>query len=99
MLLYPLAFYYCELLKNPNYELDIHYMHKINLVASVYNIDFDEESKDSSYLISKFLALIDIILNDIIIARELDESFYDYIISILDDRKLLYYTMKVIKFE
>jgi hypothetical protein len=95
ILLYPIIFYYCKLLENPNHELDIYYMHKISIYATVYNIEFDEKTKDST----KFLALIDVILKDIIVAKELEESFYDYIISIFDNRGLLYETMKMLKFE
>jgi hypothetical protein len=98
-LVYPIAFYYSMLLEDSNYELDIHNIYIIKLIASIYNVEYDEKIKVSSYNISKFFKLFEIILKDIIVARELEESLYDYIISIINDRKLLYETIKILKFE
>ena len=98
-LLYSITFYYNKLSESPDYELDIMNLYKISLIAIIYNIDFDENSKDISYIISKLLFLIDVMLKDIIYAKELDCDFYDYIINIIHDRRQLYETLKILKFE
>ena len=98
ILLYPIIYYYTALTQNPNHELDKMYLHKISFIAIIYNIQYDENYKSPDYLIPKLNELIDIILKDIINARELENTFYDYIKSIIYDRTLLYNTMKVLKF-
>jgi len=97
-LIYPISFYYCKSLEGDDYDYEAGHLYNIGQVASIYDISFDEKSKDKDYIISKLLCLIDIILKDIIYAKDLELSFHDYMITIIGDRKLFYETLKVLKF-
>jgi hypothetical protein len=99
MFLYPIGFYYSKLIESPEYELDNVYLHKISLIAIIYDIEYNPNNKDPKYIIPKLLALIDILLKDIINAKELGNTYYDHILNIIDNRKLLYETIKVLKLE
>jgi len=99
ILLYPIAFYYSKLIESPDHELDIRNLYKIYIIALIYNIDFDISLKNPSYIVSKLLCLIDIMLKDIIFSKDLEDDFYDYIINIIHHRQQLYETLKILKFE
>ena len=99
MFIYPICYYYEQLIKNIEIELESLQFFQIGLISTIYNVDFDEDSRDFSYIVEKLGVLITIILKDIISARELEESFYNYIMTNIHNRSILYETMKVLNFE
>jgi hypothetical protein len=99
ILTYPIMFYYSQLKQNIKFEIDKIQLYHISLISNIYNINYDDESINNIYLEQKLEILINIILKDIIKGRELEDSLYEYIMSILHERKILYETMKILKFE
>ena len=97
--IYPIIFYYSQIKSNQELEIDKIQLYKIKLFTNIYNIEYNEEIIEPIYIAEKLEILINIILKDIIIGRDLDKSFYNHIMSNIHDRKTLYETMKILKFE
>jgi len=88
-----------QLIQNIEIEFNKFHLYNIGLMSTIYNLEFDVESKDPIYMVKKLEILILIILKDIISARDLDETFFDYIMNNIHNRNILYETMKILKFE
>lgn len=99
MFTYPITYYYSQITQNIELELDKLQLYKIGFIAIIYNIDFDEESKDLNYIVTKLRKLIEIMLKDIITCKGIDDSYYDFIITNIHDRQILYKSMKRLKNE
>ena len=99
ILLYPILYYHNKLCEDPTFEFDKLYINKIKLLFIIYDIEYYENVKDVNYYISKFEEIFKIILKDIIIAKDLELSFYDYCLSIIKNRFLLYETFKMLQYE
>ena len=97
--IYPIIFYYSQIKSNQELEIDKIQLYKIKLFTNIYNIEYNEEIIEPIYIAEKLEILINIILKDIINGRDLDKSFYNHIMSNIHDRKTLYETMKILKFE
>jgi hypothetical protein len=97
MFIYPIAYYYSQIIQGIELELDNLQLYKIGFISIIYNIDFDEESRDLNYMVIQFQKLIEKILIDIINSKEIDISLYDYIMTNIHDRQLLYKTMRNLK--
>jgi hypothetical protein len=98
ILTYPIAFYYSKLIESPEYELDNMNLYNISLISIIYNIDYDPDIKEPSYIISNLLALINVMLKDITDAKGLNDMFEETI-NIIHNRNLLYNTLKALKLE
>lgn len=99
LFIYPICYYYDQLIQNIEIELDEYQMYKIGLISTIYNIEFDRQNKEKTYRVTKLEMLINLILQDIINARELEQNFFNYIMTNISNRHILYETMKVLKFE
>ena len=99
ILLYPILFYHNKLKEDPTFQFDKLYTNKIKLLFVIYDIEYNETVKESSYYISKFEEIFKIILKDVILAKELELSFYDYCLDIIQNRFLLYETFKMLQYE
>lgn len=96
---YPIAYYYSNIIQNIELELDKLQLYKIGFIAIIYNIEFNEESIDLNYIVTKLGKLIDNMLKDIIICKGIDNSYYNFIMTNIHDRQLLYKSMKKLKNE
>ena len=97
MFVYPICFYHSQIIKNIDFDIDKYQLYKIGLIASIYNIDYDEECLDLSYINQKLELLIDIILKDIIISKKNKEPLFEFIKANIHERRILYETMKNLK--
>lgn len=99
MFIYPICYYYSQIIQKIEFDIDKYQMYKIGLIASIYNIDYDEECLDITYINHKLELMIDIILKDIVNCKKIKEQFYDFVKANIHDRKKLYETMKQLKFK
>ena len=94
---YPLVWNYIKLKESKDFEqigLD-----KIKLLASIYQVEFDTSSKNYKYIMSRYNQLIDIVIRDIVMSRDIDDSLVDYLLANLENRTEFINSMSVLKFE
>jgi hypothetical protein len=94
---YPICFYHSQIIKKIDFDLDKYQLYKIGLIATIYNIDYDEECLDHSYINQKLELLINIILKDIINSKKIKEPLFEFIKANIHERRILYETMKNLK--
>ena len=95
--IYPISHNFVSLKKDPAHEI-------VNKgiflsLAHTYDIDVNENNNDPDYLIEKHIQLIQKVLEDIVIARDLDSSTASDLISVIDQRTTFINSMTTLKFD
>lgn len=94
---YPICFYHSQIINKIDFDIDKIQLYKIGLIASIYNIEYNEECLDLSYINERLELLINIILKDIINSKKMGNDFFEYIKSSIHNRRILYESMKNLK--
>lgn len=97
LVVYQLLYNYLGLKKNPAHELIN--IEKIYGLAHSYDIKIDEFNKNSDYLIQIHQQLMQKIIEDIVIARQIDSSAISNLIQIIDNRTTFINLMTVLNFD
>lgn len=94
---YPLVWNYIKLKESKDFEqvgLD-----KVKILAAIYQVDFDISSKNYELIMSRYNQLIEIVIRDIVMSRNIDDGFVEYLLTNLENRTEFTNLMSVLKYE
>ncbi len=95
---YPMSFVITKLHESIDFNMsEVHGLYKVKQLATLYDISYDSDCVNPHYILDTYTKIFKLVLRDIIDSNGYCHSQYDYIMSIIDQRMMLYNALSVLR--